>query len=110
MAEADRIQAASEKKASNKGGHRKHRDGMVAQACGPLRKILLPYGHSRGSQSALVRKFYSCHVAARSVNFGHLKALLGIGPKEPGDPDVEDDMPLDVLFNAMQWRPPIVGE
>ena len=53
--EADRIQAASEKKASNEGGHRKHGDGMVAQACGPLRKIVLPYGHSRGSQSALVR-------------------------------------------------------
>ena len=96
--EADHLQTLDGRASANKGEHRKHGTGMVMQAFGPLRKLVLPYGHSRSSNSALVRKFYSCKAACRNVDFGHLKARLGIGPEPCFDVDGDDDLPLDVLF------------
>ena len=98
VAEADHLQAAEERSSTNKGEHRKHGSCMVIQAFGPLGKFVLPYGHSRSSNSALVRKLYSCRTAARNVDYGHLKARLGIGPEQTIEADDDDDLPLDFLF------------
>lgn len=98
VAEADHLQTLDGRASAGKGEHRKHGKGMVLQAYGPLRRLVLPHGHSRTSNSALVRKLYTCHSACRNVDYGRLKARLGIGPDPSFCEDDDDDLPLDVLF------------
>ena len=94
---ADCAQSRGERKAQDKGEHRAHSDDFVMQACGPLRRLVIPLGHSRKSASALMRTHLKCRVSSRCVDFGHLRKRLGIDPEEESESEAEDDLPMDVL-------------
>ena len=72
-------------------------DDQVMQSYGPLRRIVVPHGHSRQSASSLMHMHLQCKVASRAVDFGRLRSHLGLDPAFESDTDDDDDLPLDVL-------------
>ena len=100
VAEADRAMAEDEQRLRASGDHPAYSLVLAKQLPGPVRRIVIPLGHSRRSTTPLFRRGIKCHKFAREVDFTRLRMMLGIDPVDLSLED-DDDLPLDIM--EMVW-------
>ena len=71
---------------------------LATQAMGPLRKMVIPLGHSRRSRFPLFHKALKCRSTAKEVDF---RRLLAVFDASDDAEDLEAEVPLDLLAASL---------
>ena len=92
--EANAAQWKVEAKLRKGGLVKTYAETLCRQSYGPMRRILIPRGHSRKSRYPLFQAHLECDSAAIEVDYDAIMASVG---SASAPEDALDEVPLDIL-------------